>query len=540
MISVLTTAGSRALDRYTVRKGRVTEVDLMRNAGRAVAIEAGKLLRGDRNRPLLVVCGKGHNGGDGIAAAGFLSSWDYECTVALLGKVEDLDEVVAAAYREAGVQVRELALPDEIKWSEQGLVIDALLGIGVDQPLREPVTQWVRAINEFSGPVLSVDLPTGLCTDTGQVPSANSGQGSGSPVGLRTPRGGYAQGPEGQAWEGVVRADVTVTMGYPKLGLLISVGPDVCGRLVAADIGFDAGYFDEEPPGIARFTRDDFARAYRPPPRRTFKHRQGKTLVVAGSRGMTGAAVLAARAAILSGSGLTVAACPASIQHLYVPAMPEVITLSLEDHDQGLFLPQHVSAIRESLAWCSAVVLGPGLSRSPQVKEFVQALFEHLETPTLLDADGLTPFNGDLDLLTAAEAPLVITPHAQEFALLFDHDVEEVMADPVCALSEVQAYFPHTVVLKGAPTLTLLSTGEIVINSTGNPGMATAGSGDVLSGVIGTLLSQGYGADEAAVMGVWLHGLAGDRARRCCGAPGMTSAHILEQLPLALAEFDII
>ncbi|MQY63251.1 MAG: NAD(P)H-hydrate dehydratase [Calditrichaeota bacterium] len=510
MINVLTTAGSRALDRYTVRKGRVTEVDLMRNAGRAVAIETGKLLRGDTNRPVLIVCGKGHNGGDGIAAAGFLSSWGYECTVALLGKIEEMDEVVAAAHREAGVQVRELAPPDEIKWSEQGLVIDALLGIGIDQPLREPVSQWVQAIAEFTGPVLSIDLPTGLCTDTGQ------------------------------AWEGVVQADMTVTMGYPKLGLLINAGPDVCGRLVVADIGFDAVYFDEEQPGIAQFTQEDFARAYRPPPRRTFKHRQGKTLVIAGSRGMTGAAVLAARAAILSGSGLTVATCPASIQQLYVPTMPEVITLSLEDHNQGLFLPQHVSAIRESLAWCSAVVLGPGLSRSPQVKEFVQALFEHLETPTLLDADGLTPFNGDLDLLTVAEVPLVVTPHAQEFALLFDHDLKEVMADPVCALSEVQAYFPHTVVLKGAPTLTLLSTGEIVINSTGNPGMATAGSGDVLSGVIGTLLSQGYSADEAAIMGVWLHGLAGDLARQRYGAPGMTSSHILEQLPLALAEFDII
>ncbi len=510
MINILTTADSRALDRYTVRKGRVTEVDLMRNAGRATAIEAGKLLRGDTNRPVLIVCGKGHNGGDGIAAAGFLASWGYGCTVALLGKIGDMDEVVAATYREAGIQVRELTLPDEIKWSDQGLIIDALLGIGVDQPLREPVSQWVQAIAEFTGPVLSIDLPTGLCTDTGK------------------------------AWGEVVQADVTVTMGYPKLGLLINAGPDVCGRLVVADIGFSAGYFDKGQPGIAQFTREDFARAYQPPPRRTFKHRQGKTLVIAGSLGMTGAAVLAARAAVLSGSGLAVAACPASIQHLYVPAMPEVITLSLEDYDQGLFLPQHVSAIRESLAWCSAVVLGPGLSRTPQVKEFVQALFEHLETPTLLDADGLTPFNGDVDLLTAVEVPLVVTPHAREFALLFDHDLQEVTANPVRALSEVQAYFPHTVVLKGAPTLTLLSTGEIVINSTGNPGMATAGSGDVLSGVIGTLLSQGYGADEAAVMGVWLHGLAGDLARRCYGAPGMTSSHILEQLPLALAEFDII
>ena len=508
MINLLTAADSRALDRYTVRAGRVTEVDLMRNAGRAVAVEAGKLLRGERSRPVLVACGKGHNGGDGIAAAGFLSSWGYKCTVALLGETKGMDEVVGAIYREAGIEALELTAPDKIEWLEHGLAVDALLGVGLEQPPRDPVARWMRAINEFSGPVLSVDVPTGLSTDTGQV--------------------------LGEA----VRADVTVTMGYPRLGLLINAGPDVSGRVAVADIGFDPQYFDEEEAGIAQFTGRDFDRLYRQPPRQTFKHRQGKTLVIAGSLGMTGAAVLAARATILSGSGLTMAACPASIQHLYVPTMPEIITLSLEDHERGTFLPEHVSAIRESLSWCSAVILGPGLSRSPQVKEFVQAVFEHLETPTLLDADGLSPFNGDVDMLTAAEVPLAVTPHAREFALLFDHDLSEVMADPVGALSEVRAYFPHTVVLKGAPTLTLRSTGEIVVNSTGNPGMATAGSGDVLSGVIGTLLSQGYSADEAAVMGVWLHGKAGDRARQRYGAPGMTSLHILEQLPLAFREFD--
>ncbi|UCD38005.1 MAG: NAD(P)H-hydrate dehydratase [Fidelibacterota bacterium] len=508
MIHVLTTASSRALDRYTVRSEEMTEVGLMRNAGRAVAIEVGKLLRGNTNCPITVICGKGHNGGDGIAAAGFLTEWGYSCAVLLVGKVEEMDAVVSETYQAAGVEVQETAQPETTELGTEGLVIDALLGVGVQEPLRESIDQWVRIINEYQGQVLSIDVPTGLSTETGQV--------------LGT----------------AVRADVTVTMGYPKLGLLINSGPDISGRVVVADIGFDGSYFAEEEAGIAQFARDDFAQLFRMPARQTFKHRQGKTLVIAGSLGMTGAAVLAARATILSGAGLAVVACPGSIQHLYVPSMPEVITLSLEDHNRGMFLPEHISAIRESLAWCSAVVLGPGLSRSPQVKEFVRDIFEHLDAPTLLDADGLTPFNGDVDKLAAAEVPLVVTPHAKEFAQLFDHDLEEVMSNPVRVLSEVRNYFHHTVVLKGAPTLTLLSTGEIVVNSTGNPGMATAGSGDVLSGIIGTLLAQGYTADEAATMGVWLHGSAGDRAGRLYGTPGMTSLHILEQLPLTLAEFS--
>lgn len=480
----------------------------MRNAGRAVAVEAGKLLRGDRSRDILVVCGKGHNGGDGIAAAGFLTSWDYTCTVVLVGKIEELDPVVRATYEAARVPVTELALPNEGAEAREGLVIDALLGVGASQPLRGPVAGWAKAINDHPGVVLSVDVPTGLNTDSGET------------------------------WDGAVHAEVTVTMGHPKLGLLVNAGPDVAGRVVVADIGFASGYFDNHDHGHYQFSREDFAQRYGLPPRQTFKHRQGKTLVIAGSQGMTGAAVLAARATILSGSGLTVAACPVSIQQLYALAMPEVITIGLEDNHQGMFLPEHVASIRESLAWCSAVVLGPGLSRSPQAQQFVREIFEHLDAPTLLDADGLAPFYGAVDQLNAAGMPLVLTPHAREFADLFDHDLKEVMANPVAVLSEVQAYFPHTVVLKGAPTMTLLSSGEIVVNSTGNPGMATAGSGDVLSGIIGTLLSQGQIPDDAAMMGVWIHGRAGDLARQRYGVSGMTSLHILEHLPHALKEFD--
>ena len=187
MISVPTAADSRALDRHTLQAGDVAAVDLMRNAGRAVAIEAAKIIRGDTTRSLLIVCGKGHNGGDGLAAAGFLTRWGYPCTVALVGGRDEWDEVVAATYRSAGVEVREQARPGGVSWAEPGLVIDALLGVGASRPLKGLLSGWVRAINGFAGPVLAVDLPTGLNSDTGQ--------------------------PMNEA----VKAQVTVTMGYPKL-----------------------------------------------------------------------------------------------------------------------------------------------------------------------------------------------------------------------------------------------------------------------------------------------------------------------------------
>ena len=263
MIPVLTTETSRSLDQFTTRSGQITETDLMRNAGRAVAQEVNRMLGADTDRSILVVCGKGHNGGDGIAAAGFLAQLGYTPNVCLLGKVEDMDDTVSATYKEAGIEVKEECAADGEDLSEYDLVVDALLGIGVDRPLRSPVSDWVERINAFQGPVLAVDIPSGLTTDSGEI--------------------------AGDA----IRAAVTVTMGYPKQGLLTNVGPDLAGRLIVVDIGFDSDFFEEVETGAAGlFTRTDFASLFQPPERRTFKHRQGKTLVIAGSIGMTGAAVL--------------------------------------------------------------------------------------------------------------------------------------------------------------------------------------------------------------------------------------------------------
>ncbi|MCH7575891.1 MAG: NAD(P)H-hydrate dehydratase [Candidatus Marinimicrobia bacterium] len=507
MDNVLSTAGCRELDRFTIDKGHSTAVRLMRNAGRAVAIEAAKMLAGDVSRQMTIVCGKGHNGGDGLAAAQFLREWGYNCQLALTCAVDDLDAVTAQFHDDPSAGDMETATPDQVTIDSDGLIIDALLGIGAKGPLHEPMESWVGAINAHGGPVLSVDLPTGLNGDSGDVASV------------------------------AVRADVTVTMGYDKLGLLINDGPDLAGQVVVTDIGFADSYFNNRTRSFYRYRESDFAAQFAPPGRQTYKHRQGKTLVISGSLGMTGAAMLSGSATLRSGSGLTIAACPLSLQHLYAASMPEIITLGLDDHGQGMFLPEHISLIQESLEWCSALVMGPGLSRAPQCLKFVRNLLPNIDVPMILDADALAAFNGQAGLLNAGAHPLVLTPHVGEFALLFDHDRAAVQADPISALTEVGSYFNHTVVLKGAPSMVLLSNGDIVINSSGNPGMATAGSGDVLSGVIGTFLSQGYSADEAALMGVWLHGRAGDLAAEQMGTPGMTATDLLQHVPLALAEF---
>ncbi len=508
MKHVLNSASSRALDKFTVALGNSSEVDLMHNAGRSIAISVARMLEGDRTKSILLICGTGHNGGDGIAAAGFLKRWGYACTVWTTGDGLNHDQTVQATLTEAEVDLQLNLKAGDIAWDQVDLVVDALLGIGLDTPVRPHIADLIDEINEHSKLTLAADVPAGLNTDTGNIMAS------------------------------AIQADVTVTMGYLKLGLLVMDGPELAGSIEVADIGFSSRFFDQLENGHHQFNRADFVELYTPPQRRTYKHRQGKCLVIAGSLGMTGAAILAAKSTLLSGSGLTTAACPASLQGIYSSAMPELITLPLPDDDQGLFNSKHVPLIRESLDWCTALVMGPGLSRSPQTRDFVREIIDDLNVPTILDADGLTPFNGDLDGLNAMQSPLVITPHAGEFALLFDHDLQDVIVNPVGALMEVRNYFQHTVVLKGAPTIILLPSGDIVLNTTGNEGMATAGSGDVLSGIIGTFLSQGMRADEAALMGVWLHGRAGDLARAVVGAAGMTAQEILACIPVALKDFD--
>ncbi|MFC1481500.1 NAD(P)H-hydrate dehydratase [Candidatus Neomarinimicrobiota bacterium] len=508
MRHVLNSASSKALDKFTIALGNKSEVDLMRNAGRAIAITAARMVSGDRTKSILFVCGTGHNGGDGIAAAGFLKRWGYNCTVWTTGDGTDRDATLQTTLSAADIDLKLNLKTGDIDWASVDLVVDALLGVGLYTPVRPHIADLIDEINGHSKLTLAADVPSGLNSDTGQIMVS------------------------------AINAAITVTMGYPKLGLLVLDGPDLSGKIEIADIGFSNHYFDQLKFGQHQFGRTDFVELYTPPQRQTYKHQQGKCLVIAGSLGMTGAAILSARSTLLSGSGLTTAACPASLQRIYASAMPELITLPLPDNEQGLFHPGHVPLIRESLDWCNALVMGPGLSRSPQTMDFIREIIDDLDVPTILDADGLTPFNGNLDGLNAVRSPLVITPHAREFALLFDHDLQDVKDNPVGALMEVRNYFHHTVVLKGAPTITLLSTGDIVLNSTGNEGMATAGSGDVLSGIIGTLLSQGVRADEAAIMGVWLHGRAGDLARDVVGTAGMTAHEIQEFIPAALKEFD--
>ncbi|MCH8328438.1 MAG: NAD(P)H-hydrate epimerase, partial [Candidatus Marinimicrobia bacterium] len=222
MDKVLSTAGCRELDDFTIDKGHATLDRLMRNAGRSVAVEAAKMVAGDVTRQVTIICGKGHNGGDGLAAAQYLREWGYNCQLALTCAVDDLDAVTQQFHDGLSAELFESATPDQVSIDNDGLIIDALLGLGATGPLRGPTESWVNAINAHDGPVLSVDLPTGLNGDRGDVASI------------------------------AVHADVTVTLGYDKLGLLINDGPDLAGKVVVADIGFSSSYFNGRGSGFYR------------------------------------------------------------------------------------------------------------------------------------------------------------------------------------------------------------------------------------------------------------------------------------------------
>lgn len=328
-----------------------------------------------------------------------------------------------------------------------------------------------------------------------------------------------------------VVADDTVTIGAPKTGLIFGSGKDYTGALHIADIGFPSILLET---GKLRHIQSADVRSEFPSRRiDAQKYDFGKLLIMAGSRGMSGAALLCARAAMRSGVGLIRSAVPRSIAHVIEVGLPEAMTVSLEETTEGTMALSETNRLREQLEWCDAAVIGPGLSRNPETVKLIRRLIETNKKPLILDADGINAFEGESAVLHRLTADLIITPHSGELARLFALEKESVQKDRKAHLEIIKTSFGKTILLKGAPTL-IAGHDKIFVTNTGNPGMATAGSGDVLSGMIGALMTQGLDSEKSGYSAAFLHGSAGDLAARRKTQWGMIASDIVECLPEAI------
>ena len=511
MRPIFTAAEMRALDARAIRELGIPGTRLMDAAGSGAAALIVQWLAPIRGRRVVVVCGKGNNGGDGFVVARRLRARGAAVQVFLAAARREVRGDAAEAL--AGWRGRVEAIdagPDPgalVRALESAeLVVDALLGTGVTGAARGQVWAAIDAINEAGRrgvPVISLDLPSGLDSDRGVAP-----------------------GP-------AVKATRTVTFAGLKRALVLQPGAALAGRVEVVDIGIPA---EEVARGITTWglEGDDVRRYFPAREADAHKGRFGHLLIVAGSRGKTGAAVLAGRAALRAGVGLCTIATPASQQPIIAALAPEYMTEPLPETQAGSLALAARERLLELAHRMDAVALGPGLSLDREAQALARALVAEVERPLIADADALSALAGHLDLLRRALGPRALTPHPGEMARMLGGSIETVQGDRLEVTRRFCRDYHVALALKGAGTVVGGPDGHVAVNPTGNPGMAKGGSGDVLTGVVGALLARGLEPMAALEAGCYLHGLAGDLTAASRGEIAMIAGDIVETLPAAL------
>jgi len=523
LTKVVTAAQMSALDRRATEEYGIPSLLLMENAGRAVFEVARELLESLWGKRVLVVCGQGNNGGDGFVVARHLHNAVAAVTIAYFG-----DRQKAKGSALTNIEIAEkmglevVHNPGDDFWPQHyrkcDLVVDALLGTGAKGDVREPLNGALLGMGMCAGlssaPLLAVDIPSGIDADTGA-------------------KLGNAQ----------LRADVTVTFALPKIGLLTRDGIDSVGELVIADIGIPRRALVDNDAQTYLINRAQVSMATPPcvgvtARRRSGSHKAnyGHLAIVAGSVGMTGAATLAAEGALRIGTGLVTLAVPESLNDIMEVKVTEAMTIPVPQGRARAFGMASLERVLEIIDGRDAAVIGPGFGRDDDTIEFTLELIKGLNRPAIVDADALYAISKELSALKKCEAPLVITPHPGEMATLLGTTAAEVQSNRLETARAFAKEHGVTVVLKGAGTVVAEPGGDAYINTTGTPGMATGGVGDVLSGMIGGLLAQKVEPGGAACASVYLHGRAGEIAADALGEAAMIASDVADAIGEAIQE----
>lgn len=450
----------------------------------------------------------------------YLSSWGAEVNFYLIGKKEEIKGDAQINLKKAidlGLPIKEVLkekdFPSEVK---ADLIVDAIFGTGFKGKVAGMEEKVIRLINSSQIKVLSIDIPSGLDADTGSV-------------------------------EGIcIKADTTPTMGLPKLGQFFFPGKSYCGKVEVIDIDVPQKVIEEQGLNLNLITQEEVKSFLPQRPGDAHKGTCGKVFLLAGSTGMSGAAGLASLSCLKAGAGMAVLGIPKSLNEIMEMKLTEVMTKPLPDvRKKGALALRGLGEIMQILKWADGVALGPGLGQHFETVELVRRLITKIELPMVIDADGLNAIAKDKNILNQTKVPLILTPHIGELSRLINVPMEEIAKDRIRYVLESAKMFNCVVVFKGAPTIVGEPEGEVYVNPTGNAGMATAGSGDVLTGIIVGLLVQMIMLKkqdikksmlESALAGVYIHGLCGDLARDEKGEMGMIAGDMMEKLPEALKQ----
>jgi NAD(P)H-hydrate epimerase len=500
----------KEIDKTAVEQYGLPGVVLMENAGAAVAREMEEILGTLSNKKVCIFCGKGNNGGDGFVIARYLFNTGAKVKVFLLYPKVSIQGDALVHYtilEKMNVDVMEVAGErglDKVKLATtfSDCLVDAMLGTGFNGELTGSIAQIAEMINKSGRPVFAVDIPTGVDADTGQIA------------------------------DGAVKADYTVTLALVKQGLLLYPGAANAGEILIDDIGIPKSLLESDDIKQNRLSAGRVKAMLLQRRPDAYKGNNGRVAVLAGSRGLTGAAALTSQAALKAGAGLVALGIGESLHGIMEVKLTEVMTRPLPEVLPGVIGQEALQEIEEMMFAADVIALGPGLGRHEETQAVVRHIIGIAERPLVIDADGLNALVGHTGLLAKAKALPVLTPHAGEMARMVGLSVSEVNEDRVYFARQTAMEWQSIVVFKGAPTIVAFPDGEIYFNATGNEGMATGGTGDVLTGVIAGLIAQGMSSHSAALAGVYIHGLAGDIAAQT-GVIGMTANDVLQALPAA-------
>jgi ADP-dependent NAD(P)H-hydrate dehydratase / NAD(P)H-hydrate epimerase len=487
----------RATDRWAIKERGVPSLQLMEVAGRAVAEAAAEVAR---SSTASIVCGKGNNGGDGLVAARVLRETGFEVEALLLAPGDQLSDDAKAnlEHFDGARHVEPAAIPASIDGA--GVVVDAIFGTGFAGSPRDPAASAIDAMNEAGAPVVATDIASGVNASSGEV--------------------------EGKA----VAADVTVTMQAPKLGHWIAPGKEHTGELRVAPIGIPEGAPTEPKAGLVH------PRVLELLPHRaagSTKFTSGQVVVVGGSRGLTGAVCLAAMGAIRAGAGYATVAVPADLERIFEIKLTEVMSIGCASRD-GRLRPAASERILGATRRAASVVLGSGMSREQGTQRLARELTERIEAPLVIDADGLNAYAGRIDALTERSRPFVLTPHAGEMGRLLDRDSKEIDARRAESAREAARRSGGIVLLKGDDSI--ITDGErLAVNRVSSPQLATAGTGDVLSGMIAALIARGLEPFAATCAAVLAHSRAGRAAGGRVGHDSVIAGDVIDSIPAGLA-----
>lgn len=496
-VKILDAAQMRSIDRRTTERFGVPSIVLMENAASAVVDAIFE--RYPESGRVALICGTGANGGDGFAAARHLENRGVVPVVIVVG---DRTSVAGDARtnlvicEQLGIPIYDLRDPNEVESvlahaADADLVVDAIFGTGLNRAPGGIHAEVIRGIAELRIPVLAVDLPSGANASSHEV------------------------------FEPCVQAEVTVTFAAPKLCHVFEPAALYCGDVIVADITIPEMAVEEELVTLALITPKDVQPLVATRQAATHKGTYGHVGIIGGSPGRSGAAVMSARGAIRTGAGLVTVMTDAETAALVHAGTIESMTYTGAD-------------VREFLRNKTAALVGPGLRDDEEAYANTRAMVDAIELPLLLDASGLNAFAGRADALNPRALPRVITPHPGELARILGRDTATINADRIAAVREAARAARCVVVLKGHQTLVAEPDGHVYVNPTGNPGMATGGMGDVLSGIIGALLARGADPLEAACAGVYLHGLAGDLLAAEIGDTGLLATEVADRVPHAM------